>query len=61
VFIEEAASVRKRHRPDVAVEQLSAHFQLQLLYLPAERRLGHVQALGGAAEISLNRDGEEIA
>ena len=39
--------------------ELDAEFGLELLDLPAQRRLRHVQALGGAAEVQFLGDGDE--
>ena len=46
-------------RPRGAVDELHAELALELLDLPAQRRLGHVQALGGAPEVQLLGDGDE--
>ena len=43
----------ERDRPGGAVDELHAEFVLQLLDLPAQRRLGHVQTLGGPPEVQL--------
>jgi hypothetical protein len=40
---------------------LSAELVLELLDLPAERRLGNLELLGGAAKTTLGRDRHEIA
>jgi hypothetical protein len=45
----------------VAHEQVGAEGVLELLNLVAQRRLGYVEARGGAAEVELFRDGQEIA
>jgi predicted ester cyclase len=45
----------------VAREQVGAERLLELVDLVAQRRLGDVQARGGAAEVELLRDGEEVA
>src|SRR6478736_5282914 len=41
----------QRHRPRGEVDELHAQFVLELLNLPAQRRLRHVQPLGGASEV----------
>ena len=43
------------------LEELHAELGLQLLDLTTQRRLGHVQALGGASEMQLLGDGDETA
>jgi hypothetical protein len=45
----------------VAHEQVGAERALELVDLVAQRRLGDVEARGGAAEMELLRDGEEVA
>ena len=50
---------RQRHRPRGAVDELHAEFVLELLDLPAQRRLRHVQPLGGPPEVQFLRDGDE--
>jgi hypothetical protein len=52
---------RQPHRAAGAVQQGDAQDALQQLDLPAERRLGHVQPLGGAAEMQLLGGGHEAA
>lgn len=47
------------HRPGRTVEQRDAQIALQQSDLLAQRRLGHVQPLGGAPEVQLLRDGDE--
>ena len=49
------------HPPVVPLEQLGAHDALELLDLPAQRRLGHLQPGGGPAEVQLLGDGDETA
>ncbi|ANZ41521.1 hypothetical protein BBK82_41800 [Lentzea guizhouensis] len=44
-----------------AVQQGHAELGLQLLDLLGQRRLGHVQAFGGAAEVPFLGDGDEVA
>jgi len=43
------------------VEELDPEFALELPDLLAERRLRDLEALGGAAEMELLRDGDEVA
>jgi len=45
----------------VAREQVGAERLLELVDLVAQRRLGDVEARGGAAEVQILRDGEEVA
>jgi hypothetical protein len=55
----EQEGLTRRRKPDKAagsLEQLHAENLLQLLYLPAKRRLGHIQSKGGAAEVQLLRE-----
>ena len=54
-------SRRQRDGPPPALEQLHAQLRLQLLHRQAQRRLGHVQPLGGATEVQLLREHEELA
>ncbi len=49
----------ERDRSGGAVDELHAELVLELLDLPAQRRLRHVQPLGGAAEVQFLRDGDE--
>jgi hypothetical protein len=44
-----------------AFEELEAEVALELPDLLGERRLGNVQALGGASEVELFGDGHEVA
>ena len=46
-------------RPGGAVDELHAELALELLDLPAQRRLGHVQPLGGPPEVQFLGDGDE--
>ena len=48
-------------RPAGALQQLGADPMLQTLDLTAERRLGHVEARGGAAEMQFLGDRDEAA
>lgn len=67
--LEDAACVRQErppgrrqpHRPAGALQQQDAERVLKQLYLPAQRRLGHVQSRGGAAEMQLPGDRDEAA
>jgi hypothetical protein len=43
------------------MQKLSAEFLLELLDLPAERRLGNVEFFRRTAEAALGRNGHEIA
>jgi hypothetical protein len=43
------------------VQQEGADIGSELLDGPAQRRLGHVQASGGAPEMALLGDGNEVA
>ena len=43
-----------------AVEQLDSELLLELAYLLAHRGLGHVEALGGAAEVQFLGHGDEV-
>jgi len=58
---EGAAGGGERHRARTAGEQRDAELMLQQLDLPAQRRLRHVQALGGTAEIQFAGQGGEAA
>ena len=61
--LNEALRVREEHfasgrQPDFArapLEELNSHFTLERLYSLSERRLGDVQVLGSAAEVTLDR------
>jgi hypothetical protein len=55
------AGIGERHRTPRALEQPHAQLRLQRADLLAQRRLGDVQALGGAREVQLLGDGDEIA
>ena len=59
--IEEFAGLGQGQRAGVTRKQLHAQFLFQLLDLAAERGLGNEQALGGAGEIALFSDGDEVA
>ena len=49
----------ERDRPGGAVDELHAELALELLDLPAQRRLGHVEAFGRAPEVQFFGDGDE--
>jgi|GEM_PF-6901779 len=51
----------ERHRTRAASEQRDAELVFQQLDLPAQRRLRHVQALGGATEIQFAGQGGKAA
>ena len=53
------AGGRQLNLPVVAFQQFRADAPLQFLDLPAQRRLGHVQPFGRAAEVEFLRDGDE--
>ncbi len=54
------ACQRQLHAPAGAHEQLGAQFLLQLSDLQAQRRLRDMQALRGACEAQLFRQGDEV-
>ncbi len=58
---QQPAGIGQRQRPACPIEQRDTDLILELLDLPAERRLGDVQLLGRAGEIALPRNGDEIA
>ena len=59
-FLQEGGSGRGQlDLPVVPFQQFGADGLLQLLDLPAQRRLGHVQALRRAAEVEFFRHGNE--
>ena len=49
----------ERDRPRGAVDELYAELAFELLDLPAQRRLGHMEPLGRAAEVQFFGDGDE--
>ena len=51
----------ERHAPGAAHEQVQTKRLLQALHLLRQRRLGDVQLLGGAGEVSVCRHGGEVA
>jgi len=53
-------AARQPHPPLVAIEQLDLDLFLELFDLLTERGLRHVESLGGAPEIQLFRDGNEV-
>jgi hypothetical protein len=58
---ERGAGRGERHRPRAAGEQLGADHRLEPPHLLAQRRLGDADAFGGAAEVQLLGDGDEVA
>ena len=61
-MLEEDAPAREElHAAGRAREERRAELVLEGADLPAERRLAHVQARGGAADVSFLGDGDEIA
>ena len=61
VLLEIAAGGGQLHRAGMPGEQRRAQLFLQRGNLPAQRRLGNVQRLGGTAEVQVLGEGEEIA
>ena len=67
--VEQAGSALEQEPPGVgqrdlvrrAPQQLDAELALEQAHLPAQRRLGDVQALGRAREVALGRHGDEVA
>src|SRR5262249_42656051 len=57
----EPPGARQPHPPFAAIEQPDLNLFLQLLDLLTERRLGDVEALGGATEMQLFSDGNEVS
>ena len=55
------AGRRQHHAAAGALEQRRAQFALQCLHRHRQRRLRHVQAGGGAAEVQFLGDGKELA
>ena len=61
--LNEALRIREEHfargrQPDLArapLEELNSHFTLERLHSLGEGRLGDIQALGSAAEVTLDR------
>ncbi|MNN04923.1 hypothetical protein D3C81_1176640 [compost metagenome] len=58
---EQPAGLAQRHSAVGALEQAHAQLLLQRLDLLAQRRLGNAQLQGGAAEVQLFGNGDEIA
>ena len=58
---EGAAGIGQRHAARMAHEQLGVDLALERADLLGERRLLHVQLLGGARDMALMRDGDEVA
>jgi hypothetical protein len=59
--IEERAGFGEAQRPEPFFDQFHAEIFLELLDLPAERRLGDVQPLGSPGEIPFFRHGDEVS
>jgi hypothetical protein len=59
--LEKLAGLGQAQRPAAAFQQLQAQLVLQLADLLAQRRLGDMQAQGGAAEIQLLGHRQEVA
>jgi len=49
------------HMTVISLKQRPAQALLQELYLAAQRRLGHMQAGGGASEVQLFSNGDEAS
>jgi hypothetical protein len=60
LFVEEPAVLREVGRAGAALDQRHAQLLLQLLDLPAQRRLCDVQALRGAGEAPFARHRDEV-
>ena len=58
---ERTTGVGQAHLPRGADEQLGTQLLLELADGDAQRRLGHVQTLGGAAEVELLGHRDEVA
>ena len=54
------AGGRQRDGLTVAAQEIDAKFDLELAHLLAHRRLGDVQQLGGAVEVQLLGDRDEV-
>jgi hypothetical protein len=61
VLIKNLAGVGAQHAMGRAVQQLGAEFFLELAQLLGERRLRHVQYLGGTRQRAVIHNGNEIA
>src|SRR5262249_613568 len=57
----EPPGARQPHPPFAAIEQPDLNLFFQLLDLLTERRLGDVEARGGATEMQLFSDGDEVS
>ena len=57
---ERPAGIRELDQSVVAYEERHLHDPLELLNLLRQRRLGHVQSTGGAAEVKLLSDRDEV-
>ncbi len=61
-FVEEdVSSLRQGNAPLAAGYERDAGFALEVLYLPAERRMGNVQPRRGAPQIQLLGHRDEVA
>ena len=58
---EDAAAREEAHAARRAREERRAELVLERADLPAERRLAHVEALGGAPDVAFLGDGDEVA
>ena len=61
LLVEQLATVGEADRSAAALDQGNTEFVLELLDLPAERRLGDMQRLCRTSEVPLTRHGYEIA
>ena len=61
LIVERGPSTGERDRGGRTVQQHSVKIDLQLLDRPAQRRLGHVQPCGRAAEVPFLGNGHEVA
>jgi hypothetical protein len=61
LVVERGSRGRERDSGGRAVQQEGADIGFELLDGPAQRRLGHVQARGGAPEVALLGDRYEVA
>ena len=61
LLVEHPPGLAEAQRPAATLDQDKAQFVFELLHLPAQRRLGDAQDFGSAGEVSLARDGNEIA
>ena len=61
LLVEQPPGLAEAQRPAATFDQDKAQLIFKLLHLPAQRRLRDVQDLGGAREVSLARNGHEVA